>query len=216
MHFFVLLGQGRFAQGLNMISTFRNPLGVMTLGCTWELQAPSHLLTAMSALQVRCNRPSSSNSSLMICISDGSVSQASSFSELTLRIVVREIAIRAHFKQTDMLKTFHRRVGIKIQKVSFIHIFYVIIISFLMCIPTKEKVIFFAIIYFKNFISRLRRQHKTLRQPILACKEIVTVRKKVKGSLGTKCLVVKRNKIISYLCAERIQISTTEIFLQRT
>lgn len=125
-----------------MISTFRNPLGVMTLGCTWELQAPSHLLTAMSALQVRCNRPSSSNSSLMICISDGSVSQASSFSELTLRIVVREIAIRAHFRQTDMLKTFHRRV------VYHLSTYFTLFLSPFLCVPDFfllffEKVIFF-------------------------------------------------------------------------
>lgn len=44
-------------------NTFRNPLGVMTLGCTCELHAPSHLLTAMSPLHVLWSRPSSSNSS---------------------------------------------------------------------------------------------------------------------------------------------------------
>jgi hypothetical protein len=40
-----------------------NPVGVITLGCTCEAQAPSHLLTLTSLLQVRCSRPRSSNSS---------------------------------------------------------------------------------------------------------------------------------------------------------
>lgn len=35
-----------------IILTFKNPLGVMTLGCTCELHAPSHLFTAMSPLHV--------------------------------------------------------------------------------------------------------------------------------------------------------------------
>ena len=41
----------------------RNPVGVITLGCTCEVQAPSHLLTLTSLLHVRCSRPRSSNSS---------------------------------------------------------------------------------------------------------------------------------------------------------
>jgi hypothetical protein len=41
----------------------RNPVGVITLGCTCEVQAPSHLLTLTSLLHVRCRRPRSSNSS---------------------------------------------------------------------------------------------------------------------------------------------------------
>jgi len=46
-----------------MIITFKNPLGVMTLGCTCELHAPSHLFTAISPLHVLWSLPSSSNSS---------------------------------------------------------------------------------------------------------------------------------------------------------
>lgn len=46
-----------------VIITFKNPLGVMTLGCTCELHAPSHLFTAISPLHVLWSRPSSSNSS---------------------------------------------------------------------------------------------------------------------------------------------------------
>jgi hypothetical protein len=42
---------------------FRNPVGVITLGCTCEVQEPSHLLTLTSLLHVRCRRPRSSNSS---------------------------------------------------------------------------------------------------------------------------------------------------------
>jgi len=41
----------------------RNPVGVITLGCTCEVHAPSHLLTLTSLLHVRCSRPRSSNSS---------------------------------------------------------------------------------------------------------------------------------------------------------
>lgn len=44
--------------------TLRNPVGVTTLGCTWEVQAPSHLLTDISPLQVLSSLPNSSNSSL--------------------------------------------------------------------------------------------------------------------------------------------------------
>lgn len=58
--------------------TFRNPVGVITDGCTWLLHNPSHLLTITSALQVLCIRPSSSNSSLIKWISDLRVSQFSS------------------------------------------------------------------------------------------------------------------------------------------
>lgn len=37
----------------------------MTLGCTCELQKPSHLFTCTSSLQVRISRPSSSYSSIL-------------------------------------------------------------------------------------------------------------------------------------------------------
>lgn len=43
--------------------SLRNPVGVMTLGCTWLLHRPSHLFTSTSSLQVRWRRPSSSYSS---------------------------------------------------------------------------------------------------------------------------------------------------------
>uniref|UniRef100_A0A1A9ULS3 Uncharacterized protein n=1 Tax=Glossina austeni TaxID=7395 RepID=A0A1A9ULS3_GLOAU len=56
----------------------RNPVGVITDGWTWLLHKPSHLLTITSALQVRCIRPNSSNSSFIKCISDLTVSQFSS------------------------------------------------------------------------------------------------------------------------------------------
>lgn len=63
---------------------FRNPVGVITLGCTCEVQEPSHLLTLTSLLHVRCRRPRSSNSSknkikifyLWLCISVISVLQS--------------------------------------------------------------------------------------------------------------------------------------------
>ena len=40
--------------------TFENPVVLATLGCTCELQNPSHFVTDISPLQVLFNRPISS------------------------------------------------------------------------------------------------------------------------------------------------------------
>lgn len=52
----------------NKLNTLRKPVGVMTEGCTWLLQKPSHLLTVTSPSHVRCSLPSSSYSSVKICL----------------------------------------------------------------------------------------------------------------------------------------------------
>lgn len=85
-----------------LVVTFRNPVGVITEGCTWLLQKPSHLFTFTSALQVRCKRPSSSNSSLIKCISDFMVSQFSWLRSLS-RYMASTFASRC--KTTIVIKT---------------------------------------------------------------------------------------------------------------
>lgn len=58
--------------------TFEKPVVVITLGCTCELQNPSHFVTDTSPLQVLLRRPISSYSSLLMRTSDCRVSQLSS------------------------------------------------------------------------------------------------------------------------------------------
>lgn len=58
--------------------TFEKPVVVITLGCTCELQNPSHLVTDTSPLHVLLRRPISSYSSLVMRTSDCRVSQLSS------------------------------------------------------------------------------------------------------------------------------------------